>query len=50
MDRPGNYVEPTLVEIDGNAKILHEELFCPILYLVKFSTLEEAIEMNNSVP
>jgi len=46
----GNYVEPTLVEIDSKAEIVKHELFCPILYLIKFKTLEEAIEINNNVP
>lgn len=48
--KPGNYVYPTLVEIDGNAPIVKEELFVPILYLIKFKTLEEAIQLNNVVP
>jgi aldehyde dehydrogenase family 7 protein A1 len=46
----GNYVEPTIVEIDGSAQIVKEELFCPILYLIKFKTLDEAIKYNNGVP
>ena len=46
----GNYVYPTLVEIDGNAPIVKEELFVPILYLIKFKTLDEAIKLNNDVP
>jgi len=46
----GNYVEPTIVEIEGSAKIVKEELFCPILYLIKFKTLDEAIQYNNGVP
>jgi acyl-CoA reductase-like NAD-dependent aldehyde dehydrogenase len=32
----GNYVQPTLVEIDSSAEILQEELFVPILYIMKF--------------
>lgn len=46
----GNYVHPTLVEIDGLAEIVKTELFVPILYLIKFKTLEEAIKLNNAVP
>mmetsp|Transcript_26443 Transcript_26443/g.4594 ORF Transcript_26443/g.4594 Transcript_26443/m.4594 type:complete len:232 (-) Transcript_26443:32-727(-) len=49
-DREGYYVEPTIVEIDPNAEIVNEELFVPIVYLFKFSELDEAIAMNNSVP
>ncbi len=50
LEGPGNYVKPTLVEIDAKAAILQEELFVPILYLIRFDTLEEAIELNNDVP
>lgn len=49
-DRAGCFVEPTIVAIDKRAAILKEELFVPILYVLKFDTLEEAIEINNSVP
>lgn len=50
MERPGFYVEPTIVEIDPKAPIVKEELFVPILYVMKFKTVEEGIAMNNSVP
>ena len=46
----GNYVEPTLVEIDPKAPIVQEELFVPILYLFKFKCFDEAIALNNGVP
>lgn len=42
-DKKGNFVEPTIVEINKNAPILKEELFVPILYAIKFDTIEEAI-------
>ena len=48
--KSGNYVYPTLVEIDGHAPIVKEEIFVPILYLIKFKTLDEAIKLNNEVP
>lgn len=47
---PGNYVEPTIVAISHDAKIVQHEIFAPIVYVFKFKTLEEAIAMNNSVP
>jgi len=50
IERPGYYVTPTLVEISPNAPILNEEIFAPILYVIKFDTLDEAIAINNSVP
>ena len=46
----GNYVNPTIIEIDGNAEILQRELFVPILYMARFNTLDEAIALNNNVP
>ena len=46
----GNYVNPAIIEIDGNTEILQHELFVPILYMVKFKTFEEAIALNNNVP
>jgi len=48
--QPGFYVEPTLVSINHDAPIVKTELFVPILYVMKFSTLDEAIEYNNEVP
>jgi len=46
----GNYVEPTIVEINHDAPIVKTELFVPIVYIIKFSTLDEGIEYNNEVP
>ncbi|KAG8380171.1 hypothetical protein BUALT_Bualt07G0165800 [Buddleja alternifolia] len=50
IESEGNFVEPTIVEISPNAEVVKEELFAPVLYVMKFQTLNEAIEMNNSVP
>lgn len=50
MERDGNYVQPTIVEISHDAPVVQEELFCPILYVFKFKTFEEAVKLNNSVP
>jgi len=46
----GNYVMPTIVEIDPSTPIVKEELFVPILHVMKFKTLAEAIAINNNVP
>jgi len=46
----GNFVEPTIVEISHDAPMVHEECFAPILYVMKFNTLDEAISYNNEVP
>ena len=46
----GNYVRPTLVEISPDAEIIKTELFVPIMYVLRFETLEQAIKYNNAVP
>lgn len=46
----GNYVEPTLIQAHVGMGIVKEETFAPILYVLNYSTLEEAIEIQNSVP
>ena len=46
----GNFVLPTIVEIAHDAPIVQKEIFAPILYVMKFKTLEEAIGYNNEVP
>lgn len=50
IESEGNFVQPTIVEISPDADVVKEELFAPVLYVMKFKTLEEAIEINNSVP
>lgn len=47
---PGNFVEPTIIEIDANAPVLQGEYFVPILFMMRFNTFEEAVMLNNSVP
>jgi len=44
------FVEPALVRAPKNMPIMREETFAPILYLVEAENIEEAIEINNSVP
>lgn len=47
----GCYVRPALVEAENHYKIVQEETFAPILYLIKYSgSVENAIELQNSVP
>ena len=48
--RSGNYVVPALVEAKNHYEIVQEETFAPILYLIKYETIEEAIALNNGVP
>jgi len=49
-DRPGNFVEPTIIEVPSDAPCTHEEIFAPILYVMKIKDLTQAIALNNSVP
>jgi aldehyde dehydrogenase (NAD+) len=46
----GSYVRPAIVEIDSNAAIVKEETFAPILYFLRYSSLEQAIAIQNGVP
>ncbi|CAH9099131.1 unnamed protein product [Cuscuta epithymum] len=46
----GNFVQPTIVEISSTAEVVKEELFGPVLYVMKFKTFEEAVKINNFVP
>ncbi len=50
-DRPGHYVLPTLVTGLGNEHpVVQTETFAPILYVIPFDTLDEAIALQNAVP
>jgi aldehyde dehydrogenase (NAD+) len=46
----GCYVKPALAEVQNHFEIVQEETFAPILYLMKYSDVEEAIAMQNDVP
>jgi len=51
LDLPGGcYVEPALVRARHEMAVLREELFAPVLYLIEFDDLEQAIEWHNDVP
>lgn len=45
----GCYVKPAIVEAQNHYKMVQEETFAPILYVMKYSTIEEAIAMQNGV-
>jgi L-aminoadipate-semialdehyde dehydrogenase len=49
VPRGGYYVRPALVEISQRAKIVREETFAPILYVIGYDTLDDAIAIHNSV-
>jgi len=46
----GCYVKPCIAEVKNSYQIVQHETFAPILYLIKYSDLEQAIEMQNGVP
>jgi aldehyde dehydrogenase (NAD+) len=46
----GNFVEPTLVRAKPDMPILREEIFAPILYVIEFDELDQAIGWHNDVP
>jgi aldehyde dehydrogenase (NAD+) len=47
---PGFFVEPTIIKARNDFKMVQSETFAPILYLIPFSGLAEAIAMQNDVP
>jgi aldehyde dehydrogenase (NAD+) len=46
----GCYVQPAIVRARPGMSILKEEIFAPILYLIEFDDLDEAIHLHNNVP
>jgi aldehyde dehydrogenase (NAD+) len=50
LDRPGFFVEPTLVRARASMPVVRQEIFAPILYVMEYDDLEEAIAWHNDVP
>ncbi|MEZ4244542.1 MAG: aldehyde dehydrogenase family protein [Nitrospira sp.] len=50
LNRPGYFVEPTIVRAKNEWPIVQRETFAPILYVMPFQTIDEAITMQNNVP
>ncbi|HEY5966844.1 MAG TPA: aldehyde dehydrogenase family protein [Chitinophagaceae bacterium] len=46
----GCYVKPCIAEVKPNYKIVQHETFAPILYLLKYKTVDDAIAIQNGVP
>ncbi|MEO1625513.1 MAG: aldehyde dehydrogenase family protein [Bacteroidota bacterium] len=46
----GCYVKPCIAEVENHYPIVQHETFAPILYLIKYSELNEAVAMQNDVP
>ena len=49
LDGPGFFVEPTIAVVPADAAITQQETFAPILWVMEFDTLDEAIEIQNGV-
>ena len=49
LDRKGYFVEPAIVKAHTGMKIVEQETFAPILYLLEFDDLSQAIEQHNAV-
>jgi aldehyde dehydrogenase (NAD+) len=46
----GCYVSPSIAEVENSFKIVQKETFGPMLYLIKYKDISEAIKMQNDVP
>jgi aldehyde dehydrogenase (NAD+) len=46
----GHYVEPAIVEMPAQSAVVREETFAPILYVLGYESLQEAIALQNDVP
>ncbi len=44
------FLEPAIAEAENHYEIVQEETFAPILYLLKYKTFEEALQIHNDVP
>jgi len=50
LDKPGNFVTPVVAKAQNDWKIVQHETFAPILYVMPYNSLNEAIQMHNNVP
>src|SRR5690606_10595644 len=50
-ERAGNFVLPTIIScLSNDAEVVQTETFAPILYVMKYKDLDDAIRMQNDVP
>ena len=50
LNKDGFFVEPTIIRVKSDFNIIKEETFAPILYIMKYDSLDEAIQIHNDVP
>ncbi len=46
----GNFVEPTIIEMESQTDVVQQETFAPILYVMRYHNLDDAIAQQNAVP
>ena len=49
-NQKGNFVTPVIAEVKNEWDIVQEETFAPILYLIKYKTIDDALILHNDVP
>jgi aldehyde dehydrogenase (NAD+) len=45
-----NFIEPTIIQMPAQTQIVKTETFAPILYLMEYGELDEAVRIHNDVP
>ena len=50
IEGPGFFVEPTIVRAENQWKVVQRETFAPILYVMPYATLDDAIALQNQAP
>jgi aldehyde dehydrogenase (NAD+) len=45
-----NFVEPTIIKMPAQTDIVKQETFAPVLYLMEYDTIEDALAIHNGVP
>ena len=50
LNKDGFFVEPTIIRVKSDFNIIKEETFAPILYIMEYDSLDEAIQIHNDVP
>ena len=50
INTPGCFVEPTIIEVNQQYDFVRRETFAPILYVLKYDSMDDAIALQNDVP
>jgi len=50
LNRSGSFVEPTIIRAEGAWSVVQQETFAPILYVMAYDSIEDAIRLQNDVP